>query len=107
VSAAITWQRSARGDVAEIFRQRARGEGVAAARRFLAAVEETATRLARHPGIGTQYDFEMLGHVELRYFPVSRYRSYIMFYRQIPDGVDVVRVLHGARDLASLLIDEP
>lgn len=34
---------------------------------------------------------------ELRSFPASR--SYILFYRPVWNGVEIVRVLHGARDV--------
>lgn len=37
---------------------------------------------------------------ELRYFPVG---SYLILYREITDGIEVVRVIHGARRLNSLL----
>ena len=36
---------------------------------------------------------------ELRSFPV---RNYIIFYRTIEGGVEIARVLHGARDLPPL-----
>ncbi len=35
----------------------------------------------------------------LRSFSVGRY---VMFYRAIPEGVEIVRVLHGARDLGPI-----
>ncbi|HEY3853971.1 MAG TPA: type II toxin-antitoxin system RelE/ParE family toxin [Verrucomicrobiae bacterium] len=35
----------------------------------------------------------------LRSFPVG---EYIIFYRPTPDGIIVIRVLHGARDLGTL-----
>jgi toxin ParE1/3/4 len=35
----------------------------------------------------------------LRYFPVKRY---LILYRQMPDGIEVVRVVHGSRDLGAL-----
>jgi len=34
----------------------------------------------------------------LRSFPTG---SYLIFYRVIPDGVEIVRVLHGSRDIPS------
>jgi len=37
--------------------------------------------------------------VGLRSFPVGRYA---IFYLPIPDGVEIVRVLHGARDLDAI-----
>ncbi|MGO8765667.1 MAG: type II toxin-antitoxin system RelE/ParE family toxin [Limisphaerales bacterium] len=36
----------------------------------------------------------------LRSFPVSRY---VIFYRPMENGVEIVRALHGARDLPSLI----
>ena len=38
--------------------------------------------------------------VNLRSFVVH---AYVIFYRPLPDGIEVVRVLHGARDLEALL----
>jgi toxin ParE1/3/4 len=39
----------------------------------------------------------------LRSFPVGRY---VIFYMPTPKGVEIVRVLHGARDADSALHDE-
>ncbi len=36
---------------------------------------------------------------ELRYFPVE---SYLIFYRIIADGIEIVRVVHGSRLLNQL-----
>ena len=35
----------------------------------------------------------------LRSFPV---RPYLLFYKQVPDGIELVRVIHGAQDLRRL-----
>jgi len=40
----------------------------------------------------------------LRGFPVD---DYIVFYREASPGVEIVRVLHGARDIDSLFRDDP
>ena len=37
---------------------------------------------------------------ELRYFVV---RNYLILYRQIADGVEIIRVVHGARYLPDVL----
>lgn len=34
--------------------------------------------------------------------PISRFRMYIVFYRPAPDGIEILRVIHGARDIESL-----
>ncbi len=49
--------------------------------------------LAEQPGIGPARD--ELGE-SLRSFPVG---SYVIFYRPVHDGIDVVRVLSGFRDI--------
>jgi toxin ParE1/3/4 len=36
---------------------------------------------------------------DLRGFPIG---NYIIFYRPVPDGIQVIRVLHGARDIPEL-----
>jgi toxin ParE1/3/4 len=36
---------------------------------------------------------------DLRSFPVGRF---VIFYREVRDGIEIVRVLRGARDLPAL-----
>jgi hypothetical protein len=55
--------------------------------------------LADHPGLGpARPDIAP----DLRYFPVRRY---LILYRQITDGIELVRVVHGARDVPTLMAD--
>lgn len=67
-----------------------------AALELIGRFEELATRLAETPGMG-RVRSELLPN--LRSFPISRY---LVFYRPSADGIEVVRVLHGARDLPAL-----
>lgn len=76
------------------------------ARRFRAEAEATIARLASRPGLGARYDPDDPGLSELRLFPIARYPAYLVFYLALSDGVDVVRVLHGARDLPALLAED-
>ncbi len=93
-------------DLVAIFRHYAREAGLRVADRFFAEAEATFARLAGMPRIGTPYEPEEPLFADLRFFPVSRYRAYLVFYRPIADGVEVYRVLHSARDIASILADE-
>jgi toxin ParE1/3/4 len=63
-----------------------------AAARLTDAIEETCWRLARQPGIG-QLRSDLLPGV--RFIPL---RSYLIFYRASDEGIQVLRILHGARD---------
>jgi toxin ParE1/3/4 len=58
------------------------------------------------PGMGAHYDHDHPALAELPYFTVSRFPKYLIFYRAVSDGIQVVRVLHGARDMASILAEE-
>ncbi|MCF8003532.1 MAG: type II toxin-antitoxin system RelE/ParE family toxin [Chromatiaceae bacterium] len=68
-----------------------------AADRVLDDIEETFVLLRDQPGLGPERpDIAP----DLRYFPV---RSSLILYRQIIDGIEVVRVVHGARDVTRLM----
>lgn len=42
----------------------------------------------------------------LRMWPIRRFERYLIFYRQIPEGIEIVRLLHAARDLEILFEKE-
>jgi toxin ParE1/3/4 len=96
----------ARQDLVEIFRYYAREAGFRVAQRFFAQAEATFTRVARMPGMGSSYEHDHPALAGMRYFPVSRFRNYIIFYQPVADGIEIVRVLHGARDIAVILAEE-
>lgn len=73
-----------------------------AAERFLAALERDFERLSRDPGIGSPRYVHILPVEGLRVWPVTS-SSYLIFYLERSDHLDVVRVLHGARDVSSVL----
>jgi toxin ParE1/3/4 len=97
---------SANRDLVAIYRHYAREAGVRVADRFFAAAETTFARLAGMPGMGTQYEPEEPLFGDLRYFPISRFRMYLVFYRPMPGGIEVLHVLHGSRDIAGILAEE-
>ncbi|MGC1721011.1 MAG: type II toxin-antitoxin system RelE/ParE family toxin, partial [Isosphaeraceae bacterium] len=88
---AIHRRHKARQDLVEIFRYYAREAGLRVAQRFFAQVEATLTRLAGMPGMGTHYDLDHPALADLRFFPVSRIRMYLVFYRTVPGGIEIVR----------------
>jgi toxin ParE1/3/4 len=34
-------------------------------------------------------------------------KQYVIFYRVIPEGIEVIRVLHGSRDMDQVLAEAP
>jgi len=68
----------------------------AAADRLLETIDEKCRLLAQMPEMGRKRpDLAP----DLRSLPVS---NYVIFYRPVPDGIQVIRVLHGARDIPPL-----
>ena len=65
--------------------------------RFLDRIQERCLSLADFPQMGTSRDELKAG---LRSQLVG---NYLIFYFPLEDGVDIVRVLHGSRDIESLL----
>jgi toxin ParE1/3/4 len=76
------------------------------ARRFRLAAESTVAALARTPGIGAPYEVTSPRLQGLRIAPVRRFRNYLIFYLPVAGGIDVVRVLHAARNIKVILETE-
>jgi toxin ParE1/3/4 len=74
--------------------------------RFLREADATFARLAGMSGLGTRYAPEERLFADLGFFPIDRHLKFLVFYRPITDGIEVVRVLHGARDLGGILAEE-
>ncbi len=96
---------AARRDLVEIIAYLAE-RSEEAARRFRAEAEATFTRLEGMPGLGTRYEPDEPADTELRYCPVSKFPLYLVFYRPLPDGIEIVRMLHGSRDIADVLAED-
>lgn len=66
-----------------------------AATRLCDGIERECWRLARDPEIGMlRPDLAPL----LRFVP---FRKYLIFYRKSPEGIQVIRIIHSARDYGS------
>lgn len=77
-----------------------------ASERFLSATERAFTQLAQMPGMGVAYASPFGVAAGLRRWPVPGFRNYLIFYRPTETGVNIVRVLHGSRDIAAALQEE-
>jgi toxin ParE1/3/4 len=77
-----------------------------AAFRFLEAIEKSYQTLAEMPEMGAPRPFGGSALAGLRMFPVRDFPTYLVFYRPTEDGIEIVRVLHGARDLSAILDEE-
>jgi len=92
----VTRRPAARADLAEIWDHIAQDDPRRATT-FLRGIEAVFETLAAQPMMGRERP--ELGE-GIRSFPISRY---VVYYLPWPDGVDVVRVLHAARDVTRLI----
>ncbi|MBD2472012.1 type II toxin-antitoxin system RelE/ParE family toxin [Nostoc sp. FACHB-145] len=71
--------------------------------KFLNAAETTFAQLQKTPGMGkvTQLVVSSLG--EIRQWRVKDFQDYLIFYRIKDTTIEILRVFHGARDLANVL----
>jgi toxin ParE1/3/4 len=67
---------------------------------FVDRVEEKIKNIASNPLMGRSRE-ELSDR--LRSWPI---KPYIVFYLPLSDGVEVVRVLHGSRDIDNILFEE-
>ena len=85
----------AEADLEDIWWQIAQ-ENPDAADRLLDSIDERCTTLAHFPSLGTSRDALL---PNLRSLPVG---NYLVFYLPVADGIEVVRVLSGMRDIDAL-----
>jgi toxin ParE1/3/4 len=65
--------------------------------RWVEAIEETCELLAINPEMGEQGNIRNLGHC--RRFTCGKY---VVFFRGVADGVEIIRVVRGERDIEQL-----
>jgi toxin ParE1/3/4 len=77
-----------------------------AADRFLSATQDAIEKLAQVPGMGAPRDFKNHELAGLRSWPIRGFENYLIFYMPTAYGIDVLRVIHGARDLDRIFAAE-
>lgn len=78
--------------------------GVAA--RFLAALELRQFALANNPQLGRARHFRSPELIGLRSLALREgFEAHLLFYRLHRDEIELVRVIHGARDLEAALLE--
>lgn len=95
----ILKRRKGLSDLAEIWDYLA-DDGESRADAFLAMMDGKFQLLSEHPTLGRRREELAPG---LRSFPIGRY---VIFYLPFPYGVDIVRVLHGSRDIETIFAED-
>jgi toxin ParE1/3/4 len=105
VSRAVIQQPEAVRDLREIAFQIGRTRPQSA-RRFLQAADRTFGQIAARPGIGARCEFDHPALADIRVCRVTRFRNHLVFYRATDDRIEILRVLHAARDVDGILADQ-
>jgi plasmid stabilization system protein ParE len=91
------------GDLDEIWDYIAK-DSVDAANRVESAILSACESLARHPKLGSRRTD--ITPLPVRFWAVARFPNYIVVYRSEIRPLQVIRVLHGKRNMGALL-EEP
>ncbi len=75
--------------------------------RFLNAAEQTFSDLEAMPGLGAICPLHNPRMQGVRQWRIRGFNKYVVIYRPITDGVEILRVLHGSRDLSNILEENP
>jgi len=71
--------------------------------RFLLAAHETFSLLATQPEMGWHCRLKDPRLASIRVFRVRGFEKMVILYRPRPDGVEIVRIVHGSRNLEAFL----
>jgi toxin ParE1/3/4 len=97
---------AAKGDLISQWVWYAENANIEVADRFLRAVDDTLNVLSTQPESGASFLVLKTKLQGMRRVPVSGgFEKILLFYFPLRDGVDLVRVVHGSRDLEMLLAD--
>jgi toxin ParE1/3/4 len=73
--------------------------------RFIEATEKAFNDLEKNPDMGRVYNNISDKLSGIRVWRVPKFESILIFYRPLVNGVEIIDLMHSARDLNSLLDD--
>jgi toxin ParE1/3/4 len=76
--------------------------GLEIALRFFSAAQETFLLLAAQPNMGWRSRLKHEALKSMRVFRVGGFERMLIFYRPESSGIEILRVVHGSRNLQAL-----
>jgi len=89
-------------DLDQVFEFVLLNDGIDAAAYVVAGIENACAKVARMPGIGHRR--EDYTTRDLRFYTIW---SYYIVYKPDSDPLEIVRVVHSARDISAALAEDP
>jgi toxin ParE1/3/4 len=81
--------------------------GLTIALRFIDNAERAFNELLVRPGLGALLGLDELPYEDIRRWQIHGFGQLIVLYREMADGIEIVRVLNTARDIPALLREYP
>lgn len=72
------------------------------AKGFVNILQNTFDLLAENPKIGATRQYSQKALSGMRMFPIKQFSAYLIFYLHDDQTLDVVRVLHGSKEISAL-----
>jgi plasmid stabilization system protein ParE len=73
-----------------------------AATRVVESAYKSFKTLTANPGLGKPRRFRNPRLRDVRSWHITGFENYLIFYRAIADGIQVIHVYHGSRDIEAL-----
>ncbi len=102
----MIWRAVAEADLTEAYLY-VGADSPDAAERLLDAVGEAVTFLLENPYAGSPRGFRSPRALDVRSWAPRGFPNHLIFYRLVGDDLEIVRFLHGARDLPRYLEEGP
>lgn len=74
-------------------------ESIEVSDRFLSAIQATFSQIIQMPRIGSPRQYRDPRLTGIRMWPVKGFENHLIFYRAQEKYIEVIRILHGARDI--------
>ena len=79
-----------------------RGRSVEVAQRFVEASDKTFRFLSENREVGQQCRFADPRLSGMRVWQIQGFRNHLVYFRPTDDGIEIIRLLHGARDMEAI-----
>jgi toxin ParE1/3/4 len=76
------------------------------AERFIEVSGTTFEKLAQMPRKGKLREFKRPELADVRQWFIAGFEYYLIFYRPIKGGIEILRVLYGTQDIDAIMNDE-
>jgi toxin ParE1/3/4 len=81
------------------------GESAPAAQGFVKDLQQCFDLIAKNPKVGAPREYQSAALSGMRMFPLKKFSTYLVFYLSDEQTIDIVRVLHGRRDIEQLFVN--